>query len=650
MKHCVHIYLCFAVHFKMVLSKDAPALGSKNSPRLLKPGIFSDQYKYDVNQNHSVFSYREEEQELYVGGTDFIIKFNASNYRVIEKFPITTTGQHKCSDGQCKNVITIIEKFGGYTFACGTNGHKPKCWKLSPSVKNQTYESYEGAGISPLVYTHNCLSLTVDGDLYAAAPLDIEGSSLQFRRKAGNRTNVWMYDSWLSEPTFISASWVKRWEDPDNEKIYIFFREKNSDHSPDADPWISRVARVCKTDEGGSKRFFQNMWTSFLKARLVCGFSDESLYFNRLQDIYVMHADDWHQTRVYALFTSSWNSTAVCIYSIEMIEKIFENSTFKGYANEIPTPRPGTCVSNSKNLPRATVNVVKDHPEMVDWVHSFQSKAPFYVSNYNYTKIVVDRVQGADQQVYNVLLLATDTGKIHKVLEAGSEPFIILETQISKNSSIQAMTLNSQKKKLVVGFSDKISTVDLQKCEEYNTSCADCVLARDPYCAWTTSGCSPSSLGGIQNIKDGHTSVCSQNKAANVLGVLTRSKRQIYSPKISGTVHSVPEGVPFYLSCPIESYHAKYTWKHGSNNRPCLQMLSNCLHLIPSMGPENYGEYECISTEKDYNKTLKKYHLKQQHENQDSRFADSKLNDAPILAPQLLFILLQTSVLWEILR
>ena len=63
---------------------------------------------------------------------------------------------------------------------------------------------------------------------------------------------------------------------------------------------------ILQVDEGGSIRFFQNMWTSFLKARLVCGFPEESLYFNRLQDIYVLHADDWHDTRVYALFTSSW--------------------------------------------------------------------------------------------------------------------------------------------------------------------------------------------------------------------------------------------------------------------------------------------------------------------------------------------------------
>lgn len=53
----------------------------------------------------------------------------------------------------------------------------------------------------------------------------------------------------LTEPTFVAAFWVKRKHDPDNEKIYIFFREKNSDNSPEADPWVTRVARVCKVSK-----------------------------------------------------------------------------------------------------------------------------------------------------------------------------------------------------------------------------------------------------------------------------------------------------------------------------------------------------------------------------------------------------------------
>lgn len=41
--------------------------------------------------------------------------------------------------------------------------------------------------------------------------------------------------------------------------------------------------------------------------------------------------------------------------------------------------------------------------------------------------------------------VSADTGKIHKVLEAGSKPFIISETQISSQSSVQSMTLDSKK-------------------------------------------------------------------------------------------------------------------------------------------------------------------------------------------------------------
>ncbi|KAM3609607.1 uncharacterized protein V6R79_017694 [Siganus canaliculatus] len=610
----VFMYMWLAGNCLHVFSvQDTPILGSKDNPRVLSKDVISADFEYQVQQNNSVFYYHGDSEEMYVGGTDFVLKLDINDFHNIEEFPLKSNEKQQCKEGPCQNVITVIEKFQDSLFVCGTNGEKPQCWKLFSSVNNQSREimkSYEGIGISPFLSSQNSLSLTVEGDLYSAAPLDAAGSSLQFRRKAGKRTNVWMYDNWVSEPRFIAASCVRQKDDPDNEKIYIFFREKNSDHSPEADRWISRVARVCKVDEGGSKRFFQNMWTSFLKARLVCGFPQESLYFNRLQDIYVTHAEDWRQTKVYALFSSSWNSTAVCIYSVGMIEDIFENSTFKGYDKDIPKPRPGMCVKNSRSLPLATVNIVKEHPEMNDWVHSLHHTAPFYVSNNNYTKIVVDQVQAADQHVYNVLLLSTDSGKIHKVLEAGSEPFIISETQLSSQSPIQSLILDSKKKRLVVGFSEKISAVDLQRCQNYNTSCADCVMARDPYCAWTEIGCVPTLPGGIQNIMHGEKSVCNLSEHKRV----PRLKRETVSapPLDLRTVHSVPLGVPFYLSCPIDSYHADYTWMHGKQESPCLQMHSNCLHLIPAMAQENYGSWQCISKEKDYIKLVKTYQLTEQ--------------------------------------
>lgn len=92
-----------------------------------------------------------------------------------------------------------------------------------------------------------------------------------------------------------------------------------------------------------------------------------------------------------------------------------------------------------------------------------------------------------------------------------------------------------------------------------------------------------------------------------------RTKRDTASPPPvnSRNVHFVQPGVAFYLSCPIHSYHAVYTWEHGDKNSSCLQMQSNCLHLIPVMTQESYGNYKCISREKDYTKVVKQYDLVQ---------------------------------------
>lgn len=95
---------------------------------------------------------------------------------------------------------------------------------------------------------------------------------------------------------------------------------------------------------------------------------------------------------------------------------------------------------------------------------------------------------------------------------------------------------------------------------------------------------------------------------------LRRTKRETESPSPvdSRTVHFVPVDVPFYLSCPIDSYHANYYWEHGDQKSPCLQMQSNCLHLIPIMTQESYGDYKCVSEEKNYTRLVKYYALKEQ--------------------------------------
>lgn len=74
---------------------------------------------------------------------------------------------------------------------------------------------------------------------------------------------------------------------------------------------------------------------------------------------------------------------------------------------------------------------------------------------------------------------------------------------------------------------------------------------------------------------------------------------------LGASVHSVPLDVPFYLSCPVDSYHAHYSWEHLGKTLPCLRLQASCLHLIPSMQTEHYGHYQCVSKERDYTRVVR---------------------------------------------
>lgn len=47
-------------------------------------GLISGEYEYVLHQNYSVFLYQEDTDELYVGGTDFVLKLDANNYHILE--------------------------------------------------------------------------------------------------------------------------------------------------------------------------------------------------------------------------------------------------------------------------------------------------------------------------------------------------------------------------------------------------------------------------------------------------------------------------------------------------------------------------------------------------------------------------------------
>ncbi|XP_041075165.1 semaphorin-7A isoform X1 [Polyodon spathula] len=579
----------------------------ENSPRLIisKADEGINRHRFNKLQNNVVFFHPNGSSTLYVGGTEMVwsIDFDANKYVEIPFLTENKSRQDCKEESLCENVITVLHEYQDSLLVCGTNAFRPRCWNLNKNESKVTPAQCSGIGISPFCSMQNSLSLFVEGNIYAAAPLYRQGNSLQFRRISD--TKVWMYEKWLDKPTFVSATWVSRKQDPENDKIYMFFREKNPDRSPDADPWISRIAQVCKVDKGGPRRLFQNTWTSFLKARLVCGLPKESLYFNRLQDLFVQHAQDWRDTRVYGLFSSSWNSTAICIYSMDDIDRVFRESDFKGFSGNIPDPRPGTCVPDSRSLPDETISIVRTHPEMEKWVYPLHNEAAILTSDRNYTKIIVDQVKGARGNTHNVMVLATEDGWIHKVLEENNRPFIISEIRLFNHTAhIQTMTLDHITKRLYVGYAEQIVGLDLQRCQDYDQTCEECVLTRDPYCAWNHRQCGPvNQYNSLQNVEDGNTVVCSEQPKAEKL-----ISKQF--SEIPPNTYTVSLSAPVYLSCPKKSHHAKYAWEHDSKGRlECQWTESDCLHLIKAMTEDDYGTYRCISEERGYRDTIIQYNL-----------------------------------------
>ena len=85
------------------------------------------------------------------------------------------------------------------------------------------------------------------------------------------------FDStYLNNPSFVGS-----FEDVDF--VYFFFREAAVEHMNCGKSVFSRVARVCKTDGGGT-RSLNAKWTSFLKARLNCSVpGNYPFYFDEIQ-------------------------------------------------------------------------------------------------------------------------------------------------------------------------------------------------------------------------------------------------------------------------------------------------------------------------------------------------------------------------------
>ncbi|XP_048656251.1 semaphorin-4D isoform X3 [Marmota marmota marmota] len=508
-----------------------------------EPGIY----------NYSALLMSEDEDTLYVGAREAVFALKALDisrkqhevhWKVSEDKKAKCADKGKSKQTECLNYIRVLQPLSATTlYVCGTNAFQPTCDHLDLASFKFLGKNEDGKGRCPFDPAHSYTSVMVDGELYSGTSYNFLGSEPIISRNSSHSPLRTEYAiPWLNEPSFVFSDVIRKSpEEGEDDRVYFFFTEASVEYEFVFKLMIPRVARVCRGDQGGL-RTLQKKWTSFLKARLICSRPDSGLVFNVLQDVFVLRAPGLKEPVFYALFTPQLNNvglSAVCVYNLSTVEAVFSSGKYMQsatveqshtkwvrYNGPVPTPRPGACINrearaanytSSLNLPDKTLQFVKDHPLMDDSVTPVDNRPRLIKQGVNYTQIVVDRTQALDGTVYDVMFVSTDRGALHKAVSLENDMHVIEETQLFRDSEpIQTLLLSSKKGRRFVyaGSNSGVVQAPLAFCEKHS-SCADCVLARDPYCAWSPATAACVALhqaegphrGWIQEMS-GDTSLC----------------------------------------------------------------------------------------------------------------------------------------------
>ncbi|XP_013864790.1 semaphorin-4D isoform X2 [Austrofundulus limnaeus] len=603
-----------------------------------EPGIF----------NYSTLLLSEERDALYVGAREAIFELSKKNVTIKNhKVQWTVTESHmnmctlkgKSKERDCLNYIRVLQVVDDERlYVCGTHAFQPQCDYLNLGDFSLEGQTEDGRGKCSFDPSQSFTTVMVDGELYSGTAYNFLGSEPIISRYSPSHSllRTEYSTSWLNEPSFVFADVIREGTNRvvgEDDKIYYFFTEVSVEFEFFGKLLIPRVARVCKGDLGG-QRTLQKKWTSFLKAKLVCSMPELNFVFNVVHDIFILKGKTGQDTVFYGVFTSQWGNvglSAVCAYNMTTVEEVFSKGKYMQkatveqshtkwvrYNGISPSPRPGACINNmmrqqnissSLYLPDKTLQFVKDHPLLEDPILPIGNRPLLITKDVNYTQLVVEKIQALDGNIYDVIFTGTDKGVLHKSVVFQDEVHIVEEIQLLKNSEpIKNLLLSSKTRSVYAGSDSGVVQTPTAFCRKYLT-CYDCVLARDPYCAW-----------------DPNTAAC-----VNILDTPRHGLRKL-TQSLNGDADKCPEvpqkdyqsvlvkpGSSAELPCMVNSNLAHVMWTFNgsvlSEASRFLFMGENGL-LVYSVAPEDQGSYECWSFEwapaagKNFSRLLAGYTVK----------------------------------------
>ncbi|XP_048203624.1 semaphorin-4D-like [Perognathus longimembris pacificus] len=612
----------------------------------------------DLMQFHepSIFNYselllNEYKNLLYVGAREAVFALNMLNisqkkqevqWKASDERKANCIEKGRSKETECLNYIRVLQQLtSDVLYVCGTNAFQPTCDYLNIISFKFLWMKQDGRGKCPFNPAHTYTSVMVDGELYAGTTYNFLGSEFIISRNYFHSHLRTESDiPWLYEPNFIHADVIRKTPSGikgDENKVYFFFTEVSVEYDFFFQLKIPRIARVCMDDQGG-KKILQNKWTSFLKAKLLCCHPDLGLFFNVLQDAFILRPPAVKEPVFYVVFTSQLNSvclSAVCTYTLSTVEAVFSHGNYMQkahvdfypkwltYHGEVPTPRPGMCINSetraanynsSLHLPDKTLLFIRDHPLIAESVTPIGNKPILVKKDVNYTQIVVDRTQALDKNFYDVMFIGTAHGTLHKAVQLQNGMHIIEETRLFQNSEpVQNLLLSSKKgsKFAYASCNSEVVQVPLAFCRKHS-SCEECVLARDPYCAWSPSEGACVALPEAQDCTSRYWT-CIQDMSGDV----SSCPRIYWYQKTTYTKNCTA-----YLKCPPKSNIAQVVWKFQNNVLNITgykySFASKKNLIIFNLSERDSGVYSCLSVEKIGNTTvshvLKRYILEVNHD------------------------------------
>uniref|UniRef100_A0A672P5S4 Semaphorin-3B-like n=1 Tax=Sinocyclocheilus grahami TaxID=75366 RepID=A0A672P5S4_SINGR len=524
----------------------------------------------------------------------------------------------------CVNYVKVLHHYNRtHLYACGTGAFHPTCayvevgqkiedhvFKIDPSMVE------DGKGKSPYDPRHTSASVLIGDELYAGVATDLMGRDFTIFRSMGRRPSIRteQHDSrWLNEPKFIAAVGVPESENPDDDKVFFFFRETAVEAQGFGKVTYSRIGQLCRNDMGG-QRSLVNKWTTFLKARLVCsvpGNDGTETHFDELRDVFLLQTRDRKNPLIYTVFTTSssvFQGSAVCLYTMNDIRRAFlgpfahkegPNYQWVPFQGKVPYPRPGMCPSktfgsfeSTKGFPDNVIQFARHHPLMFNPVTPLGGRPLFLRTGipYTFTQITVDRVSAADAH-YDVMFIGTDIGSVLKVISVpkgswSNTELLLEELQVFKVRGVCVCVSIKLRFFLYVGSDTGVVQVPLHRCSMYGKACAECCLARDPYCAW-----------------DGHT--CTR--------YLPNTKRYNHQKQrvLEKRLYAV-DGSSSFLECNPKSLQAQITWtyqRHPENSREEVRLDDRVLQterglLLRRAVRRDSGVYQCHAMEHGFTQTI----------------------------------------------